>query len=83
MIIRLMELLTLIVLIGIIAWINPGSALVAALVILPYLGLMWLLHWQCIRLIRRMVSAYHDPLAHPKIESPPHPNFKSLTGLNL
>ncbi len=83
MITHLLQLLAIVTIITLIAWINPGSALVAALVILPYLGLMCLLHWQCIRLIRRMVNAYHDPLAQPQIESPPHPNFKSLTGQNL
>lgn len=83
MIARILGFIALVLFIGVIAWINPGSALVASLVILPYLGLLMLLHWQCSRLIRQMVNAYHDPTAHPQVASPPHNNLKSLTGMNL
>ncbi|MBZ0320621.1 MAG: hypothetical protein K8L91_29685 [Anaerolineae bacterium] len=83
MITRILGIITLVAFIGVVAWINPGSALVASLVILPYLLLMMLLHWQCIRLFRRMMDTAYRPVGNPGVQPPPQTNFQSLTGLNL
>lgn len=83
MITRILGIITLVAFIGVVAWINPGSVLVASLVILPYLFLMMLLHWQCIRLFRRMMDAAHRPTGNSAVQSPPETHFQSLTGLNL